>query len=223
MKKASIRWLCAVLLALAAIPATAQFDLYDNGPTNGSTDAWNVGVGPAVFTNQVTNSFAISSYDTYVTEISFAAWLYPGSVLQSAIIDLSTQPFGGTTYYDDIVNFSQSGCQTNQYGYSVCTETSSNFYQVNLPPGTYWLRIGQAKTTDGDPVYWDENSGPSSAEDIQVGTIPSESFTVWGYQSTVTTQTTVGIPASLPEPASVFLFGSGAVGILGFLRRKTRP
>lgn len=67
-----------------------------------------------------------------------------------------------------------------------------------------------------DPVYWDENSGPSQASENSVGTIPSESFTLLGTNGT-TTSTTGG---TVPEPTTVMLFGSGILGLAGVLRRK---
>jgi hypothetical protein len=82
--------------------------------------------------------------------------------------------------------------------------------------GTYWLNLQNASSR-GDPVYWDENSGPSSASENTVGTIPSESFTVLGTQSTTTSTTTTG---TTPEPSSIMLFGSGILGLAGMLRRK---
>ena len=36
----------------------------------------------------------------------------------------------------------------------------------------------------GDPVYWDENSGPSMAQQNTLGTIPSESFSILGGTTT---------------------------------------
>jgi hypothetical protein len=51
-----------------------------------------------------------------------------------------------------------------------------------------------------------------------VGTIPSESFTVLGTQSTTTTSTTT--TGTTPEPSSILLLGSGILGLAGVLRRK---
>ena len=66
----------------------------------------------------------------------------------------------------------------------------------------------------GDPVYWDENRGPSWASETSLGSIPSESFTLLGSTgSTTTTGTT-------PEPGGLMLFGSGLLGVMGILRRK---
>jgi hypothetical protein len=61
----------------------------------------------------------------------------------------------------------------------------------------------------GDPVYWDESSGPSMALDSGLGTIPSESFTILGNATTGTT----------PEQSSFLLLASGIVGVAGLIRR----
>ena len=124
-----------------------------------------------------------------VNGMSFGAWLEPGDVLESVQISITSSEFGGTTYFNLVVNFTQGGCSGNQYGFNVCTESSDNsFGSVNLAAGTYWVNLSNAVVNDGDPVYWDENSGigcestgcPSLASENSVGTIPSESFTVYG-------------------------------------------
>ena len=48
------------------------------------------------------------------------------------------------------------------------------------------MNLSNAVVNTGDPVYWDENSGPSLASENSVGTIPSESFTVLGSTTTST-------------------------------------
>jgi uncharacterized repeat protein (TIGR03803 family) len=108
-------------------------------------------------------------------------------VLQSAEISITSQPFGGTTYFDGTVNLTQSSCVSNQFGYNVCAETD-NLNVSSLVNGTYWVNLQNASVTNGDPAYWDENSGvgcrsdgcPSQADESSVGTIPSESFTILG-------------------------------------------
>ena len=101
--------------------------------------------------------------------------------------------------------------QGNQYGFNVCIEEGS-LSQVNLDAGTYWLNLDNAVVNTGDPIYWDENSGPSSASENSVGTIPSEAFTLEGGFTTGS--------GSVPEPSSIMLFGSGILGLAGVLRRK---
>ena len=101
----------------------------------------------------------------------------------------------------------------NQIGFDVCNENVT-FSPVALNAGDYWLNMQNAVVNTGDPVYWDENRGPSRASEGAPGTIPSESFTILG--STTTTGTT----GTTPEPGTLMLFGSGALGLLGVLRRK---
>ena len=96
--------------------------------------------------------------------MNFAAWLFPGDVLESAEVSITSSEFGGTTYFDGTVNFTQSGCTTNSFGFSLCNETGS-FSGDALNAGTYWLNLQNAIVNTGDPVYWDENSGPSSASE----------------------------------------------------------
>ena len=85
-----------------------------------------------------------------------------------------------------MVNLYQSDCSGgNQYGFNVCLETG-DFNEVDLAPGTYWVNLQNAQVNTGDPVYWDENSGPSLADENSLGTIPSEAFTILGTTTTTT-------------------------------------
>jgi hypothetical protein len=200
MRLASISLL---VLCLAAISATAQQDIYNNGPSNGNTDAWSISSGFVV-----SNTFTPNTGPgALITGLAFTAWMSPGDVLTSAEVSITSQEFGGTTFFDSVVNFTQSGCVANQAGFDVCTETGS--FEVGLTGTSYWLNLQNAIADNGDPVYWDENSGPSSASRNNLGTIPSESFTVFG-----------GKLEGTPEPGSIVLFGSGILGLAGILRRK---
>ena len=201
-------------LLAAALPAAAQQTLYENGPINGEVDAWTINEG-----FDISDSFTISSGTSTVNGLSIGVWLTAGDVLQSVDVTLSSQPLQeGTIYFDGVVNLVQSGCFVNNFGYDVCTETGS-FNGTPLNSGTYWLTLQNAVSTDGDPVYWDENSGigchsqgcPSQAvNDSLGGTLPSEAFTILGSSQT----------GSTPEPSSLVLVASGFVGVVGFLRRK---
>jgi len=188
----------------------AQTDIYDNGPTNGTIDGWTLNPGFAV-----SDTFTLGS-DATVTGLNFAAWLIPGDILQSAEVSITSSEFGGTSYFDQTVSFTQSNCAINPNGFNVCNEVGA-FSGPSLNAGTYWLTLQNATVNTGDPVYWDENDGPSQASDNQVGTLPSESFTLLGTGSTTGSTGTTG---STPEPASIMLFGSGALGICGLFRRR---
>ncbi len=195
-------------LVLSVSPSFAQ-DLYDNGPTAGDTDAWTINDGFAV-----SDSFILRS-NSSVSGLNFEAWLFPGDILQTAEVSITSSEFGGTAYFSQTVPFTQSNCGGNSYGFNLCTETGT-FAPVNLYAGTYWLTLENAVCNcDGDAVYWDENSGPSSASENSIGSIPSESFTIVGSASTSST-------GSTPEPSTVMLFGSGLLSAIGSLRRNIR-
>jgi len=192
-------------ICLFALPAVAQNDIYDNGPSNGTNDGWTINFGFAV-----SNTFTLSSNST-LNGLNFTAWVFPGDVLQSVEIDITSDEFGGTTYFDQQINVTQSGCATNQYGFNVCNEAGT-FQGAAINAGTYWLTLSNGAVNLGDPVYWDENDGPSSASLNTVGTLGSESFTILGSSS--------GGTGTTPEPSSILLFGSGVVGVGALLRRK---
>ncbi len=198
-----------------AMPAPAQQTVYDNGPINGQTDAWNI--------DTVSNRFSCCREDgpgaAAITGLQFGAWLLPGDVLESVEVSITSSEFGGTTYFDQVVNFTQSACSGNQYGFNVCTETG-NFAGPALSAGDYWLNLQNAVTNDGDPAFWDENSGvgcqspgcPSIASQSEVGTIPSEAFTLLGNPSSG--------GGSVPEPDSALLLVSGVAAVVGVSRRR---
>jgi hypothetical protein len=179
-------------------------DIYDNGPINGTTDAWTINFGFVV-----SDTFTVTSSSATVTGMSFGAWLIEGDTLESAQLSITSGENGGTSYFNQTVNFTQSGCSLNQYTYDVCTEATS--FNVALSSGTYWVNLQNAVTADGEPAYWDENSGigctspgcPSSASESEVGTIPSESFTILG-NTTTTTTTSSSIHSSCPDPQTGF-------------------
>lgn len=126
-------------------------------------------------------------------------------------IGIGTAPFG--TNGGSIVtrpSFSFQNVGFNQYGYDVGVETWLWSPSLSCPGGTCWLTLSNATTQSGDPIYWDENSGPSMAYATEVGSIPSEAFTLSGH----------GGPPTTPEPSSILLFGSGILGLAGVLRRK---
>ncbi len=213
--KACLVILCLGLLLLTGGLASGQ-TIYDNGHAGTDTDAWTINSGFVV-----SDSFTVSSGASQINGLVFNAWLFSGDVLDSVEVSITSQEFGGTTYLDQQVNFVQSDCMVNSYAFNVCVETGS-FSGPTLDNGTYWVNLSNAVVNNGDPVYWDENSGvdcqspgcPSQASENSVGTIPSESFTVLG------SSTSGG--GSVPEPGSLLLLAGGVMGVAGTLRRKLR-
>ena len=176
-------------------PGGGGNELYDNGPINGNVDAWTINFGFVV-----SDTITVVGGST-VSGMSFGAWLFPGDTLESVQVSITSAPNGGTSYYDQYVNFTQGECISNEFGYNVCTETGT-FNGPTLNAGTYWLNLQNASVPSGDPVYWDENSGPSEAEESSVGTIPSEAFTVLG-STTSTCEPVEAEPANTARVATI--------------------
>ncbi len=203
--KASFLALSLFALCLVETSAQAQNDVYNNGPTNGFGLGFDINFGFAV-----SDQFTLSS-DTTVNGLTFASWaIATGDVLETAEVSITSAEFGGTTYLDQVVSFTASGCFSNGLGFNICNQTGS-FPGVNLSAGSYWLNLQNGVVNNGDPVFWDVNSGPSLASENSLGTIPSESFTLLGHS---------GGGGSSPEPSTITLFGSGVLGLTGILRRK---
>ena len=217
--KTRIVTLTILLLALAVVPASAQV-LYDNGPINGTVDAWTINFGYIV-----SDTFTLLSNST-VGGFDLGLWEYPGDTLTSLDWSFTSMENGGTVYASGTAsgkNLTDKFISSNQYGFNI-DEISVTGLNVGLNGGTYWLNLQNAKVPSGDPVFLDENAGvgcggddgkggncPSQPSENGVGTILSESFDITGSS---------GGSGSTPEPSSLLLFASGVVGIAGVLRHK---
>jgi hypothetical protein len=196
--------LTILCLLLAVAPAAA--DTYSNGPYNGTADGWTINFG---FT--VSDSFTLAGSETAVDSFHFVYWDATTDLLTTADLALGTSSFGGGP--GTTVAFTNIFLGTNQYGYNLYQADATG---LNIPwsGGAGFATLGNACTTSGcsisTPIYWDENSGPSTAYENTLGSIPSEAFTI--------SAPCCGPP--VPEPSSILLFGSGVLGLVGILRRK---
>ena len=215
MRSASFSLLTILCLLLAVAPAVAD-TLYSNGPINGTTDAWPINSGSAV--SDSFDDFCINSCKD-VGDLHIGVWLFPGDNLGSVQMDLGSTPFG-TDYFSGVLNASgHTDLGINQYGYDIQQIDFSFSTIQGVCCGFRWVTLSNAvETVNGDPIYWDENSGigcqsefcPSTAFENSVGSIPSEAFTLTGTSQSGTT----------PEPSSILLFGSGILGLVGIVRRR---
>ena len=209
--KLRIAALTVICLALAAMPAWAAD--WENGPINGTTDAWTINFGYVV-------SDSYLSDGSTVTGFMFGVWEFPGDTMSSVDWSITSGENSGTVYGSGTAsgsNLTDKFISTNQYGYDIDLITVTGLNVAEVSGTTYWLNLQNASVPSGDPVYWDENSGagcksngcPAKASESAVGTIASEAFTING-----------GGTGTTPEPSSIMLFGSGILGLAGVLRRK---
>ncbi len=160
--------------------------VYSDGSVNATVDAWAINYGFVT-----SDSFNTTAANTTLTGVCFYAWLYPGDTLNSAEVSITSSENGGTSFFDQTLPFTCAlFCTAGQpIGSGVCGAGVTNVYacsalfNVSLSStGSYWLNLANAVSAKGEEVYWDENSGPSSASITQIGTIPAESFLIYGYQ-----------------------------------------
>lgn len=113
--------------------------------------------------------------------IRYWTWSTPGNTPTQIRWTISSAAFGsGTIYGQQTQSFAPTFVLLNSFGFNV--------YEVDLPLGlvggtlphatTLWLTLDNAVGTGFFPVYWDESSGPSSAQSSGIGVIPSESFRI---------------------------------------------
>jgi len=195
--------------------------VYCNGEVNGGVDAWTINFGYIVW-----NSFTLGAATT-VTGVSFGVWNFPGDVggtVDWAILSGGPDPSAGGTVVASAtgVSLSTVSLGTNPYGYDLYIDSFS--LSQALGAGTYFLALQNAAVASGDPVYWDENDGPSIAWESAFGyltpgntsscTSPgttgycSEAFAIYGNAPTT------------PEPGTLVLGGCGLLLLAGILRRK---
>src|SRR5208283_2640850 len=110
--KLKIAWLAILGVVLAAVPALAQ---YDNGPINGTTDAWTINFGYIVSDSYVSDG-------STVTGFSFGVWEFPGDTMSSVQWSITSGENGGTLYGSGTAsgaNLTDKFVSTNQYGYDI--------------------------------------------------------------------------------------------------------
>jgi hypothetical protein len=209
MRIATLSLLTICCLMLAVSPAMAD-TLYNNGAYNGTNDGWTIGFG---FT--VSNSFTTAA-NSSIEDLHIVYWDASSTDLLSTVdMSIGASSFGTEGFNGTLTGATNVFLGTNQYGYNLY---AAWFSFANIPwSGDGYVTLGNACSSQSgcstNPLYWDENSGPSSAYENTLGSIPSEAFTLTGTTGS-------GSGGTTPEPSSIMLFGSGILGLAGVLRRK---
>ena len=205
--------LVAAGLTLAGVSVAQADILYDNGPIDGQDIAFTINSGFAV-----SNSFTLTSSST-LTGVNFGSWSIPGDDIIGVDWAITTAP--DSYPVDGTAAVTLSGVFTNSLGYDVGT-ASFSLPNVTLAAGTYYLVLQNATTPLGDPTYWDDNNGPSSAYDSGIGSLQDYFFTGTNSESFQIIGTAAGGTGGVPEPASwaMMITGFGLVG--GALRASRR-
>lgn len=194
-------WFVAVLAA----PAWGGPLLYSNGPINGTVGGFTISPG-----SYISDSFVLSSDATVGDVSNIGLWLDSGNMPASLDWTISTAADGGGTVEGSGTGVSLTSSYLETTGPYDIYNASFSVGSISLAAGTYYLELQNAVGSVGPyaPVYWDENSGPSTAD--QNGTsISSESFEIDGVSS------------STPEPATMMLLGAGLVTLAGLKRVKS--
>lgn len=216
MRTPHLLLLTITLLLLAAIPASADTILVDNGPVNG-----NIGGSLINFGYSTADSFDLSTTEM-ITGFIFGTWTLPNNNVSDIPQTVDWQitaddPFGLNVVAGvAAVDLTSTYLYTNTQGFDIY----SNYFQitnVSLPAGEYWFQLGNAITNQSGIVLWDVNNGPADAFLFDGATASSLAYTdpLTGedYSGSESFQILT------PEPGTMALLGSGLL-LAGFFRRK---
>jgi hypothetical protein len=181
----------ALACVFAAVPASADPVVYDNtGPGTYTTNAWSI-----FGTDSVTDSFTLLT-GANVVGANFDVWVLPGDSLTSVTWSITSTPFGAPIETGTAAGGPNSQVATG-FGYYPILQESISIPLLPLAAGTYYFELTGGQDAYDTSVWWDESDGPSTADDLSIGPIPSETFQI----------------VATPEPPSILLLGPGLLAL----------
>jgi hypothetical protein len=191
-------------LLLAGLGQAQAGLVYDNGPINGTINAWTINEGQSV-----SDSFTVSS-PTALTSAQAGLWTDPGQTPTSVQWSIGTTPFGSQVSSGN-ASLNNTFIGNSVYGYPIYE--SAFAVSGLLSAGTYYFTLQNAVAPPPYPgaatwVAWDENDGPSGASaytsfprlGLILVSVGSESFQLYGT-------------SAVPEPTTT-IAGVGALALV---------
>jgi hypothetical protein len=187
--------------------------LYNDGPTDGFTNAFIID-GPGGSFGQTISDGFVATNSGLATSFDFAEWVTAGSTPTALTWMLGTSAFGNDlgsgSGIDSFTFFASNG-----FGFDVYIDHVTGLSAALTAGNTYFLTLGGAVDSSGSTFDgWDLNNGPASCS-FAVGGVPQGDCGAGGESFTINSS-----PTTTPEPSSILLFGSGILGLAGVLRRK---
>lgn len=190
--------------------------LFDDGPTDGNTNAFFIdGPGPGPFSQTISDGF-IAAASGSASSLDFGIWVPTGTTPTSVSWALGTSAFGNDVSSGFTPQVGMAFLFSNGFGYDVYTATVTGLTGNLVSGSTYWLTLGDANDSGFTQFdAWDVNSGPATCN-FAVGGVNFGDCGAGGEAFTLYASSNTGVP----EPGSFLLLGSGVLGLAGVLRRK---
>ena len=213
--KMRIAVLSLTILCLALSAPAFAGEIYNDGPTDGFTNAFIIDGPGGPFGQTISDGF-VATNSGIATTLDFGEWVAGGSTPTSITWALGTSAFASDISSGSTAQVGFTFFASNGFGFDVYISHVTGLSGVLTAGQTYYLTLGGANDSFGTQFDgWDLNNGPASCS-FAVGGVPQgdcgaggESFTINGPG-----------PGTTPEPSSIMLFGSGILGLAGVLRRK---